>query len=733
MVNVTNGPNVHVRLRTLKGSFRHNTFSLESSVGRTCRPARLLLDQFFLNVAGDFGVVIEEHREGRTALGEAAQVGRVSEHFGERHECVDHLGVGTGLHALHLTAPGVDVAHHVTHVLLGGDDLDAHDRLEDDGLALLHDVADTHRGSDLEGHFRRVDLVVGAVVERDLHVDDREAQERPVLHGLFDPLLNCGDELLRNDTTDDGVLELEALAAAFGLGLELDVTVLTTTAGLTNELALDVGMLGDGFAVGDLRSTDACVHVEFAAQAVDDDLQVKLTHARDLRLAGFRVGFDAEGGVFLCQLGETVGELVLVGLRGGLDGDSDDGLGDLDRFQFDGVIGIGEGVTGAGVLEANDGAKVACRDALDLFAGVRVHLQEAANALLLALRDVVDVGARFEGAGVDAHEGEAAHVGVAGDLEGQRRGGVVLVGAAGVFRAVGEDALDGRNVERRSEVGGHGIEHALHALVLEGRAAQDREDLQVDRALAQRGVDHLRGDFLALEEEHRQVVVDIGELLDHDVALLFGDLAVFGRNLDLVDVLAHVVVVDVGHLLDEVDDALEVILGPHGPLDGHGVGTEALLHGVDHQLEIGAGLVHLVAEGDARDVVLVGLAPDRLGLRLDTLRGVEHGHRGVEDAHGALDFHGEVHVSGRVDDVDTGIAPEGLGYGRGDRDATLTLLLHPVHLCGTFVSFANLVNAPGEIKDALGKGGLARVDVRRNPDVTRLAKIDFCWRCHTVS
>ena len=53
-------------------------------------------------------------------------------------------------------------------------------------------------------------------------------------------------------------------------------------------------------------------------------------------------------------------------------------------------------------------------------------------------------------------------------------------------------------------------------------------------------------------------------------------------------------------------------------LHADGVRAEAVAHRLDGVEEVGAGAVHLVDEGDARDVVLVGLAPDGLRLRLDT-------------------------------------------------------------------------------------------------------------------
>ena len=144
------------------------------------------------------------------------------------------------------------------------------------------------------------------------------------------------------------------------------------------------------------------------------------------------------------------------------------------------------------------------------------------------------------------------------------------------------------------------------------------------------------------------------------------------------------------------------------------------------------GAVHLVDEGDARDLVLGRLAPDGFGLRLHAGDAAEHGDRAVEHAHGALDFGREIHVARRVDDVDpVRHAEERLvgavvllrpvaGRGRGgDGDAALALLLHPVGHGVAVVHVAHLVDEPGVKEDALGGRRLAGVDVRGDADVAR--------------
>src|SRR5919198_762344 len=118
-------------------------------------------------------------------------------------------------------------------------------------------------------------------------------------------------------------------------------------------------------------------------------------------------------------------------------------------------------------------------------------------------------------------------------------------------------------------------------------------------------------------------------------------------------------------------------------------------------------------------------APDGLGLRLHARDGVEDGDRAVEHAQAALHLDRKVHVPGRIDDVDAKIAPGRRRGSRRDRDAALLLLRHPVHNCSALVHLAHLVGAPGVVEDALGRRGLARVDVGHDPDVADALESDL--------
>src|SRR5205085_1740952 len=101
--------------------------------------------------------------------------------------------------------------------------------------------------------------------------------------------------------------------------VNLHVAVLAAAAGLLRVLHLAVRRTRQRFLVGDLRLADGRLDTEFALQAVYDDLEVQLAHAGDDHLTGLQVGLDVEGRILGPELLKTDAELLLIGLRLGLD------------------------------------------------------------------------------------------------------------------------------------------------------------------------------------------------------------------------------------------------------------------------------------------------------------------------------------------------------------------------------------------------------------------------------
>ena len=303
-------------------------------------------------------------------------------------------------------------------------------------------------------------------------------------------------------------------------------------------------------------------------------------------------------------------------------------------------------------------------------------------------------------------------------------------------------AFGRRNVERAREIIDHRIDQILHALVLEGAAADDRNEFVRDRLPTNSGLQHFRRDFGSSSDGFRNFVVDVGNLFD-EIGISLVD-----RGFILLRKLAHFVgrpdrvVVEIENrlLVHDVELALEVILFAQRNQNRPGIRGQFLAHRVDRGVEVRSDAVHLVNERDPRDEILVRLTPDGFGLRLHAGDRIENRDRAVEHTKRTLDLGREIHVAGRVDDVDPHfdvlkhlvnaglrfLRPGAGGGGRRDRDAALALLLHPVGHGRAFVHLTDLVDHAGVKKDALGQRRLAGVNVRGDSDVPRLLERDTC-------
>jgi hypothetical protein len=125
------------------------------------------------------------------------------------------------------------------------------------------------------------------------------------------------------------------------------------------------------------------------------------------------------------------------------------------------------------------------------------------------------------------------------------------------------------------------------------------------------------------------------------------------RNVDLVPGQSlRRVVPDDRLVLDRSIIAAKHLAFAGRNLDRDGVSLEPILHHLDRLLEIGAGTIHLVHEGEPGNAILVRLTPDRFRLGLDAAYGTEKSDGAVKDAERALDFNRKVDMTRGIDDVD---------------------------------------------------------------------------------
>ena len=169
------------------------------------------------------------HGERAAPLRGGADGAGIAEHLAERHEAAHQFHAALVLHPFDATAPLADGTGGSPHVVLGHRDLHVHDRLEQFRIPLEEQVAEADARAFDEREFVRIHLVVGPVVDRDLHVHHRVPAARAMLHGLDDALFDGRNVFGRNVAALDLVFEHEPEPRVLRLDAQADMRVLAAS------------------------------------------------------------------------------------------------------------------------------------------------------------------------------------------------------------------------------------------------------------------------------------------------------------------------------------------------------------------------------------------------------------------------------------------------------------------------------------------------------------------------
>src|SRR5260370_20122085 len=134
-----------------------------------------------------------------------------------------------------------------------------------------------------------------------MKIDCGLAAADAVYHRLFDAFLNRRNVLFRNSATDDLVLDLDSFSALTRFYVHNDVTILSATTGLLNQLTFTNRVLCNRLAVSDLLFARISIHLKFTEHAISNNFKMQLVHSRDDRLSGILVGIDSESRILFGQ------------------------------------------------------------------------------------------------------------------------------------------------------------------------------------------------------------------------------------------------------------------------------------------------------------------------------------------------------------------------------------------------------------------------------------------------
>ena len=294
----------------------------------------------------------------------------------------------------------------------------------------------------------------------------------------------------------------------------------------------------------------------------------------------------------------------------------------------------------------------------------------------------------------------------------------------------GVEPFHRRHIEGAGKVEGDRIEHRLDADAVERRSAEYRHDAAGEGRLADRLADHADRDRRFVHRQFGKFIREVEEGGDELLAPLRGEIGDvvrdrphdegLSRRVPLEDLVPRRIREELHlHEIDKPPKGILDVRRPHpeGHVEHQRLGAEAFFDLADGAEKVGPLPVELVDERHARHVVLVGLPPYRLALRLHPLASREHDHRTVEDAQRSLHLGGEIDVAGGVDEVHRHVPPaEAHGCGV-DRDPAFLLLGIEVGDGRPLVDVAEAVARLGVKEHPLGERGLAGVDVGDDADV----------------
>ena len=184
----------------------------------------------------------------------------------------------------------------------------------------------------------------------------------------------------------------------------------------------------------------------------------------------------------------------------------------------------------------------------------------------------------------------------------------------------------------------------------------------------------------------------------------------------------------VGLVLDQVHDALELVRLTDRQLDRHRVGAEPVVAGAQRAGEVGVLLVHHVHDHQRRRLLLLQDLPHHFGADLGARVRAQHEDRGVRGRQRAVDVADEVGKAGRVQEVDLVAGPFELGQPEADRDLALDLVLRIVEQGVAVRDPAETRGRLGGEQHGFGEAGLAHAVVGNESNVTNVGGREFLHR-----
>mmetsp|Transcript_7328 Transcript_7328/g.11591 ORF Transcript_7328/g.11591 Transcript_7328/m.11591 type:complete len:647 (+) Transcript_7328:221-2161(+) len=607
-----------------------------------------------------------------SAFTHRSQSGDVLEHVGERNLSTDSLHITTFTEFTDNTTTRVDVPKDISHVFFRCRDIDLHQRFHKTGLCLSQTFSGGSPSGNLEGHYRRINVVVCSIDKGGFHTKDRESSNNSLSKDGLNSLLNTRNVFLRNTSTLDVRSKLKVhgsffLAELLGFEDDFDTCVLTRSSRLLLVCVVNLSSRCNGFTVRHLWCTDIALNVEFTFHTVNNDLKVKFTHTFDDGLSGLFVTRESERRIFCGKTNKSFRHFLLISLGLWFHSNFDDRLREFHLLQDYGLFLGAESLSGSSVFKTDKCNNVTGNSRLDFSTVVGVHLKHTSDSFVLPFDRVVDGTSGFQNTRIDTSESQRTNKRVIGNLESQGRHWFsVRRLSLGWFTGLC-DSGNSQNVEGGRHVIDNGIQQRLNTLVLKRGSSQNRDQIQTQSSLSNESFQCWDIWHFSFKVLHENLFVLLNSKLDKFL-VVFGCL-----GLEFVvyqwDVVAFIERNDVEtgtKILStpnnslhshKVNDSQEISFSTNRKLKNSWRGPKQIDDSVDAEVKVGSGTVHFVKETHARNLVLICLTPDSLSLGFNTCDTIEDSDGSIQNSKRSLHFQSKVDVTGGVNNVDSMVLP----------------------------------------------------------------------------
>jgi len=265
-------------------------------------------------------------------------------------------------------------------------------------------VAKSAPGGGLKGHIGGIYGMIGPVVDHHLDTGNGKFELGTLLQGLAEALFTGRDVLGRDSSADDIVFKNE-ISLRGRLYVAGYPAVLPGAAGLFLVDIVEIGPLGNRFAIGNPGISGSNLGGVFPSHALHIHIEMQLPHAGNDRFVCFPIHVAFEGGVFFGEPGQGFGHIDLGLVVLWDDGQGNDrcgnihgGHGQVQARRYKGIAG--------GTLDTEQGADISRRNGVDVFHLIGMHPGEPADLDLFPRADVHDGRSLGDGSLIDPDVGQ---------------------------------------------------------------------------------------------------------------------------------------------------------------------------------------------------------------------------------------------------------------------------------------------------------------------------------------